>query len=323
MTDLIEISIDPAQAPVIYGHNGLGEYVKVARDAVANEVPDLTTRKGRERVASLAAMISKSKVAVEKPGREYLKQLKAKVKPIEEELREFVQEMDALRDEVRRPLTEYEEAEKAREMLYQGKLHRFEHLSSTAGLTADQIRALIAEADAEIPTEEWGAYQMEGERLRELAIKHLNASLEARLQFDADQAELARLRQESEARRQQEAAEQAQREAEERGRREAQAAIERAEREKVEAVERARRAEQEAAERAERAAAQERQRIAAEQSRAAEEQARREANRQHCAGINRAVVAGFVAEAGITEAQAKTLVTAIAKGLINNVSINY
>lgn len=323
MNELMEINIAPSQAPAIYGHNKLSAYVDNARAAVAGEVPDLTTRKGRERIASLAAMVSKSKVAVEKPGRDYLKQLKAKVKPIEEELRTFVTEMDALRDQIRRPLTEYEAAEAARLELYRGKLRRFETLAIAAGLTADEYRALIAEVEADMPSDDWGDYQLEGERLREIALNHLTASLESRIQFDADQAELTKLREEAEARRKQEAAEQATREAEARGRQEAQAAIEAAERARTEAIERAKRAEQEAAEREAQAAERERQRIAAEQAQQAEEQAKREANRQHCAEINRAIVSSFVAESNITEEQAKLLVMAIARGLINNVRISY
>lgn len=50
-----------------------------------------------------------SKTAIEKPGREYLKRLKEAVRPIEAEIKRFVDACDALRDETRRPLTEWEE----------------------------------------------------------------------------------------------------------------------------------------------------------------------------------------------------------------------
>lgn len=65
---------------------------------VTTEVPDLKTAKGRARIASLAATVSKSKAAVEKPGRDYLKRLKEMPKVVEAELREFVTKMDNLRD---------------------------------------------------------------------------------------------------------------------------------------------------------------------------------------------------------------------------------
>lgn len=73
-----------------------------------NEVPDLTTKKGRDRVASLAAQVSRSKTAIEKPGREYLKRLKEAVRPAEAEIKRFVDACDELRDATRKPLTEWE-----------------------------------------------------------------------------------------------------------------------------------------------------------------------------------------------------------------------
>lgn len=62
-------------APTIYVTGGLGQFFEAVKAEVTGEVPDLTTRKGRERIASLAAKVSKSKTAVEKPGRDYLKRL--------------------------------------------------------------------------------------------------------------------------------------------------------------------------------------------------------------------------------------------------------
>ena len=93
---------------------GLKQFIDLVKGEIEGEVPDLTTRKGRERIASLAAKVSKSKTAVEKPGRDYLRRLKEMPKVVEAELREFVTKMDTLRDETRRPLTEWEAAEDAR-----------------------------------------------------------------------------------------------------------------------------------------------------------------------------------------------------------------
>ena len=105
VTDLTVIEIKPEQAPVLYVAGGLDAYLEQIRQAV-NEVPDLSTKKGRDRVASLAAQVSRSKAAIEKPGREYLKRLKEAVRPAEAEIKRFVDACDELRDATRRPLTE-------------------------------------------------------------------------------------------------------------------------------------------------------------------------------------------------------------------------
>ena len=109
---IITLDITPDTAPAIFRGAGLGQYFEHIRASV-NEAPDLSTKRGRDRIASLAAQVSRSKTAVERPGREYLKSIKALPRLIETELREFADMCDDLRDEVRRPLTEWE-AEQAR-----------------------------------------------------------------------------------------------------------------------------------------------------------------------------------------------------------------
>ena len=79
-TELALPVITEDKYPALYVSGGLDSYYQTIREQVMSEVPDLTTKKGIARVKSLAAMVSSSKVAVEKPGREYLKQLKTTMK---------------------------------------------------------------------------------------------------------------------------------------------------------------------------------------------------------------------------------------------------
>jgi len=89
--------ISEENAPLIYVTDGLKPFIERVRSEVTGEVPDLSTKKGRDRIASMAAKVSKSKKAVENPGRDYLKRLKEMPKVVETELREFVNGMDDLR----------------------------------------------------------------------------------------------------------------------------------------------------------------------------------------------------------------------------------
>lgn len=61
----------------------------------------------------------------------------------------------------------------------------------------------------------------------------------------------------------------------------------------------------------------------AEEQRKREERERLEANKQHCGKIHRQAVADIVNACGLTESQAKAVVTAIAKRQISNVEIGY
>lgn len=159
MSELAIIEIAPDLAPSIYVENGLDKFLEQIREGV-NEVPDLSTDKGRKRIASLAAQVSRSKTAVEKPGRDYLKRLKEQPKVVEAELRRFVTECDQLRDEVRRPLTEWEDAEKARTEALQQRLVDLRALSDVidaAGnyLPSADIQSRIQEAKSVVLDDSW------------------------------------------------------------------------------------------------------------------------------------------------------------------------
>ncbi|MEB5935518.1 hypothetical protein MXL15_25355 [Pseudomonas mosselii] len=217
--------ISEENAPAIYVAGGLKQFIDLVKAEVEGEVPDLTTRKGRERIASLAAKVSKSKTAVEKPGRDYLRRLKEMPKVVEAELREFVTTMDALRDETRRPLTEWEAAEDARIDRHNDRLNWLKTLADDLSeLSSLHIKGLIAEAEGIQLGAHWEEFEAEAGAVKDKVLTALRAALTKREAFEAEQAELAQLRAQAEAREKadreaaiaREAAEKAKREADER-----------------------------------------------------------------------------------------------------------
>ena len=355
MTDLAIIEIAPDMAPAIYVENGLDSFLEKIRAGV-NEVPDLSTAKGRARIASLAAQVSRSKTAVEKPGRDYLKRLKEQPKVVEAELRRFVTECDQLRDEVRRPLTEWEDAEKARTEALQQRLVDLRALADvidTSGnyLPSADIQARILEAKSVVLDDSWQERAAEAGVAKDSTIQQLEESLVIAQKREHEAAELDRLRKEAEEKARlereenirREAAEQAKRDAEAKAQAEidaaarreseARAATERAEREKIEAQQKAEREAKAAAEKAEQeknaaiAAERRRQEEAesarlAEQKRIAEEEARRAADKEHRRSINRQAIADLI-ESGLTQEMAEKALIAIASGKVSAVSIKY
>ncbi|MCW7764459.1 hypothetical protein [Photorhabdus luminescens] len=295
--ELAIIDIKPEQAPAIYIQNGLDAFLNKIRESV-NEIPDVTTKRGRDRITSLAAQVSRSKTAIEKPGREYLKRLKEAVKPAEQEIKRFVDACNELRDEVRRPLTDWE-AE-------QERIKREEEATRKAEELAKQI-----EVDHEI------ALLMNEKFDRDLAERKAN---EGRLRIAHEEeikrqaAEQARLDAERKAMAEIEAA--ARREAE------AKAAAEQAEREKLEALERAEREKQAAIE------AERRKAEAAEQARLAEiqrqkdEEMRRLADVEHRKRINNESLQELI-KAGIPHDHAINCIKAIAAGKTTHLKIIY
>ncbi|EHC4297169.1 hypothetical protein JTG69_001900 [Escherichia coli] len=319
VTDLTVIEIKPEQAPVLYVAGGLDAYLEQIRQAV-NEVPDLSTKKGRDRVASLAAQVSRSKTAIEKPGREYLKRLKEAVRPAEAEIKRFVDACDELRDATRRPLTEWEaeqeriKAEEVMNAMHAEALVINEEFDRqrAAQIEADHEMALLMNDKFDRDREEQLRQAEQAQREHEERIKR-EAAEQARRDAEANhRAELeAAERREAEEKARAEAAERQRIEAEQRAAREKQEAEERARREKEEAVA----AERRRLEGAEAA------RLAEEQ-RKAEEEARRAADKEHRRTVNRRVYADLIAQ-GIPEEFAQKAVLAIAGGKVQDAHIKY
>lgn len=319
VTDLTVIEIKPEQAPVLYVAGGLDAYLEQIRQAV-NEVPDLSTKKGRDRVASLAAQVSRSKTAIEKPGREYLKRLKEAVRPAEAEIKRFVDACDELRDATRRPLTEWEaeqeriKAEESMNALHAEALVMNEEFDRQRAeqVEADHEMALLMNDKFDRDREEQRRQAEQAQRERDERLKQEAAEKAKREAEERHKAEL-----DAAARR--EADEKARADAAERKRKED---ADRAEREKQEAIAEEKRKAQEEADRIKRdAEAKEKARLAEEQ-RKAEEEARRAADKEHRRTVNRRVIADLIAQ-GIPEEFAQKALLAIAGGKVQDAHIKY
>ncbi|MCE0320211.1 hypothetical protein LVW14_17620 [Klebsiella pneumoniae] len=318
--DLTVIEIKPEQAPSLYRAGGLDAYLEQIRQAV-NEVPDLTTKKGRDRVASLAAQVSRSKTAIEKPGREYLKRLKEAVRPAEAEIKRFVDACDELRDATRKPLTEWEaeqeriKAEEAMNVLHAEALAMNEEFDRqlAARIESDHEMALLMN-DAFDREQADKAAEAERQRIaHEEEIKRLAAAAAAR---EVEQ----RAQREREEAAHREAVLKAQAEQAERDRI---AAEQKAEAEKKAAVEAERRKAQEEADRIRREAEQREQARLAEEKRKADEQARREADVKHRKAVGTEIVKALMANTSLTRDQAIEVLAAVKDGRIPHTGISY
>lgn len=192
--------ISEANAPAIYVKDGLKPFLQAVKEEVSSQVPDLTTAKGRARIASLAKKVSDSKVAVEKPGRDYLRRLKEMPKVVEVELKEFVDAMNALRDETRKPLTDWEAAEQARKDKHVDGIQAIKDMTVfEATPTAAHVAKLISDLEAVEISDAWEEFLPEAAQVKGETLAKLRALLAERTQYEAEQAELVRLRAEAEA----------------------------------------------------------------------------------------------------------------------------
>ncbi|MCJ9550019.1 hypothetical protein LOX74_09850 [Klebsiella quasipneumoniae] len=318
--DLVVIEKKNAMA-VFTNNDQLDPLIEAIEKEARSLVPDVTTKKGRDAIASMAHKVARSKTYIDNAGKDLVAELKALPKQIDESRRVVRERLDALKDEVRRPLTEWEaEQERIKAEEAMNALHA-EALAMNKEF--DRQRAARIESDHEM------ALLMNDAFDREQAEKKAEAE---RLRI-AREEEIKRLAEEKAKR---EAAEQAQREidaaaarereailAKERAEREQREAAERAEREKQAAVEAERRKAQEEADRIRREAEQRELARLAEEKRKADEQASREADVKHRKAVGVEVVKALMANTSLTRDQAIEVLTAVKDGRIPYTGISY
>lgn len=320
--------------------NGLDPFLRKIREEIDSFVPDVATRKGREAIASIAYKVARSKTALDNVGKELVAELKEVPKKIDAERKRMRDLLDGWQAEVRRPLTEWEEAEEARKAKHQAGIDQINLRLECRDLDSAELKTNIAWLEGMAIGESWEEYEVEASRAKDKALAALRDALVVREKYEAEQAELAELRRklaeqeqkDREARIAQEAADKAKREAELSAQAERDAAAqrerdlelqaERAKRAELEAQQRAEQAERDAQAKAEQAAAAERQRQADEQARIEAEAKAREADREHRKTINSEALAAFIA-GGMPEECAKQAITLIAQRRIPHISINY
>lgn len=318
--DLVVIEKKNAMA-VFTNNDQLDPLIEAIEKEARSLVPDLTTKKGRDAIASMAHKVARSKTYIDNAGKDLVAELKALPKQIDESRRVVRERLDALKDEVRRPLTEWEAEQ--------------ERIKAEEAMLALHVEALAMNEEfnrqlaARIESDHEMALLMNDAFDREQAEK----KAEAERQRIAREEEIKRLAEEKAKR---EAAEQAQREidaaaarereailAKERAEREQREAAERAEREKQAAVEAERRKAQEEADRIRREAEQREQARLTEEKRKADEQARREADVKHRKAVGTEIVKALLANTSLTRDQAIEVLATVKDGRIPHTGISY
>lgn len=236
-----------------------------------SHAPDLTTVKGRKAIASLAYKVAQSKTALDKAGKSLTEDAQKQIDTVNAERRKIRERLDVLKEKVRKPLDEWEDAENKRVQGLKDRVERLRiaHATLPDGATSDQIAGVLARVEATPIDDTWAEFIAEAAKYKDQAIATLRDMRQRAETREAEQAELAQLRAQAEAR---ERADRERQEAEEAERR-------RVEAEKAEA-ERQARIEREKQEAAERAAREAEARAKAEAERHAREAAEREAELQ-------------------------------------------
>ena len=264
-TDLIALpAAAPAIATLFSKPENVDAILREIEAKVAGLVPDTSTNKGRDEIRSMAAKVARSKTALDKAGKDLNEEARARIAAVDAERRKIRDHLDALKESVRKPLTDWEDAEQRRVDNFTARVSKITANGFSALTPSATIKARIAELEALTIDETWREFEEKARFALDVALTTLRAHLEASEQREKDERELEALRREKAEREAKEAAERAERE--------------RIEREKAEALRR----EQKAKEQAEREA----------KEKAAREQFLIESIETHIADVREGLIGG-------------------------------
>lgn len=303
MNNLAVIEIPEEETLSVFtADKGLDPYLEQIKEETESLVPDLSSKKGRDAIASMAYKVSRAKTALDNIGKDLVAELKKQPALVDASRKQAREYLDDLRDSVRQPLTDWE-AEQERIKA-----------EEAAKAEAEKLRAQI-ESEHEIALlmyekvlfeREQEAKRIEEERIAKEEELKLKAANEARIKAE-QQAAAEKTRIEKE-------------------KADAVAAAEESDRQRIAAEERAKLQAEQAEQRAKQAAIDAENRVKREAEAKAQAEAaalaKREADVLHRKTINNEAADCFVKN-GFSLSQAKQIVTLIAQKKVANVAINY
>jgi hypothetical protein len=300
--ELVPIKLDGMDLETLFTENGIEPLLTEIEKQGRSLVFDTSTPLGRADCKSHAYKVAQTKTALDNAGKEIVSVWKKKAAVVDAERRKIRERLDALRDEIRKPVTEYEEAEAAKAEAERLEAERIAEEEKKAEA------ARVAKLEAEL------AEARERERARDEADRLARE--------ESERVERERIERAAVARRAREQAEQkaaaeieAAKAAQERAEREAKEAAERAEAKRLADIEAERQRGIQEAEDAERARL--------NNERVEREVAERKAaNVEHRAKIEAAATSTLM-EYGYDQKLAEYIIGLIADGKIAHVTINY
>ncbi|EDK4124400.1 cell envelope biogenesis protein TolA [Salmonella enterica] len=290
--------------------NQMLEHIKSLAEEERKELDsDFSVAKNRKAFASLAYKVAQTKTYIDKEGKAVVDKLKELPKKVDASRKMFRDELDALSTDIRKPLTEWEAQEKAREEAE--ALKKQIEVDHEEALQMNELFDLRkAEEERKRITREEEMKRQAAEQARLEAERKAQQEIEAAAKREREAKEDAE-RAEREKQEAIQRAEQAAKEAKEKAERDAKEAQERAEREKQLAIEAERKKAQEA----------EQARLA-EEERKRQEEAKRQADKEHRRKYNQETLQALVSN-GFDEKLATEFIKLVASKQIPHMTMNY
>lgn len=201
MTETLELAVVNAQNSVeIFTKGGLSAVLDEVEKRVRAIALDASTATGREQIRSVAYKVTRTKTALDAEAKKLTEGWRESTKRVNEERKVSQERLDALADEVREPLTVFENKEKLRVAGHEAALADLAGLIEMLRANPNMEASLLEEHQQDFAqlnaNREWEEFGPRANYQRNSTLAYLSERIAARKKFDADQAELVRLRKE-------------------------------------------------------------------------------------------------------------------------------
>ncbi len=181
----------------------LGKIEKEAKSII----PDISTEQGRKEIASIAYKVARTKTALDNLGKDLTETARQQINAVNKGRKEIRDRLDELRDDVRKPLTEFEEKEKARKQEHENRLQGMVNQNDFENFLAPDskelaeamctLKLLYTTAFDDSPYE-WEEFKQRADDTYKDILSALLAKHEAAIKSEEQAAELEKLRKEKE-----------------------------------------------------------------------------------------------------------------------------
>lgn len=182
---MVVINKEEHNALNLFKKDGLSEIIQNIEAEARSQVSDVESVDGRKQIASLAHKISKTKTAIDRYGKNLSDELNKTLKPINAERKKARDRLDLLRDEIRLPLTNYENAEKERIASHRENIDWIKECHTDDSFNSKQFDDLLDGLKG-INIEDYEEFAAECAIAKDRAIKHVETLIKIQKQQEDD-----------------------------------------------------------------------------------------------------------------------------------------
>lgn len=207
-------SIASMGASELYQEGVVDIFLDVIKKQALSEVPiKVDTKADRQHIISMAAKIAKTKVHIDSLGKELVSDWKRKSKLIDTDRKRYREGLDALRDQVRQPVTDWEKAEEQR--IYNiktaiqndvGDYYRLPALQVRFNftLTSKHLRDILSQVRDSVIDSQYAEFEKEAHQEKATTITELISEIAKAAESEEQEALIAKELKESQEKAQKE-----------------------------------------------------------------------------------------------------------------------